>query len=128
MTGNPVIPLQLMRARYCAYAMNNVEYVLATYTSDVRKTLNLDALRQDEIRWVKLEILDHGEAHVEFVAYSVEDGQCYRLHERSRFVIEDRQWRYADGHILSDSGPFQWDRNAQCWCGSGKKFKKCCRT
>jgi SEC-C motif-containing protein len=48
------------------------------------------------------------------------------MHEISDFVFEAGTWLYADGIIKNDSGELSQDRNSQCLCGSGKKYKKCC--
>ena len=40
----------------------------------------------------------HGE--VEFVARYKVNGRAYRLHENSRFVLEDGCWYYVDGDLF----------------------------
>ena len=53
-----------------------------------------------------------------------------QLHENSRFVREQGQWFYLDGHMLP---PYQPKRSSSgrnslsqpCWCGSGKPYKYC---
>lgn len=65
--------------------------------------------------------ISDGIGYVEFVAF-FDAGEAGQLHERSRFVHENGQWYYLDGRILA---PLAFGRNTPCWCGSGKKFKKC---
>jgi SEC-C motif-containing protein len=55
-------------------------------------------------KWLGLEIkacrsIDASHATVEFVARYKIGGRAYRLHETSRFVLEDGRWLYTDGDI-----------------------------
>jgi SEC-C motif-containing protein len=58
------------------------------------------------VKWLGLKILrteaggaDDREGVVEFVArYSI-NGKAERLHEVSRFLRDEGQWRYVDGQI-----------------------------
>ncbi|GAA4552630.1 YchJ family protein [Amycolatopsis samaneae] len=92
----------LMRSRYSAFAVGDAGYLLRTWHSSTRPArLDLDPGR----RWVRLEILGHtgggllqAEGTVEFRAHSRHDGQRDILHEHSRFVREDGQWRYLDAN------------------------------
>ncbi|MEO0770368.1 MAG: YchJ family metal-binding protein [Cyanobacteria bacterium J06649_4] len=45
-----------------------------------------------------------------------------QLHEKSQFVREGEQWFYTEGNILP---PYQPAQSQLCWCGSGKKYKRC---
>lgn len=140
-TANAQLPEQLMRARYCAHVLNNVEFVIQTYHSSCQAAQETEAIAQSvESDWVQLEVLDaptpsDSEGFVEFKAYFAEDGKHYCLHERSRFVKEDGQWRYIDGVMPEEEidprlnqtiTSTKIGRNDPCLCGSGKKFKKCC--
>ena len=56
------------------------------------------------LRWLGLEVRRHemladGSAVVEFVARSKLAGRAQRLHESSRFVMEDGRWFYVDGDV-----------------------------
>jgi SEC-C motif domain protein len=60
---------------------------------------------------------------VEFIA-RYRDAQGFgQLREHSTFQYIDGRWFYMGGRHLP---PPKLQRNDTCWCGSGKKFKKCC--
>jgi SEC-C motif-containing protein len=105
--------------------------------STSRRSTRLD-LREKLVRtvsdteWTRLTILDteggleddeHGE--VEFVAGYRESGVAKQLHERSTFVREGGRWFYVSGKYENLRPLPKPGRNEPCWCGSGKKFKKC---
>lgn len=122
---------QLMRSRYSAFALALADYLLATlhparHGANEREAL-LNSFRNT--RWEGLQIISTSagcagdtEGTVEFVAHFRQGSQVGQLHERSRFLRVDQQWLYVDGDMLPARLP---GRNDPCWCGSGKKFKKC---
>jgi SEC-C motif-containing protein len=122
-------PEALMRSRYTAYALRNGDYVSATWHPSSRPA-RLD-LKTEATRWLGLTLVEapppnpDGTGEVEFSADFIADGCRQTLHETSRFLREDGRWYYLDGEA-------RWERrkppgrNDPCWCGSGKKFKKCC--
>lgn len=91
-----------MRSRYVAYALGLESYLLATWHPSTRPAdLKLD---EDPPHWLGLaikrhEVQDEDRATVEFVARYKIGGRAYRLHETSRFVLEDGRWFYIDGDI-----------------------------
>jgi SEC-C motif-containing protein len=93
----------LMRSRYVAYTLSAEPYLLATWHTTTRpKSLNFDT--EPPLNWIGLVIKGHelqGDDHatVEFVARYKVGGRAYRLHETSRFVLEDGCWFYIDGDI-----------------------------
>lgn len=96
----------LMRSRYSAYALGLSEYVQATWHPSTRPA-QLD-LQQElaEGKWLGLSVKQHkvlgNTAEVEFVArYKPNAGPASRLHERSRFVLENGQWYYTDGDLYN---------------------------
>lgn len=125
-------PEQLMRSRFSAYKTANYRYILATYANQQKQDLDITSLKSSAVgtNWLSLEIIssnhrtDHGQ--VEFKAYYQADNQYYVLHEVSDFILEENQWKYTEGKILSDDLPLKIGRNDPCPCGSAKKFKKCC--
>ncbi|MDO6710486.1 MULTISPECIES: YchJ family protein [Aliiglaciecola] len=128
-TKYPDTAEQLMRSRYSAYAKNNYQYILDTYAKASRQNLSIKDLQQsdNETQWLSLEIVNcPSENIVEFKAYSRSDKTFYLLHEVSNFMLENEHWVYVDGEIKDDTGQVQLNRNDQCLCGSGKKYKKCC--
>jgi SEC-C motif-containing protein len=125
----------LMRSRYSAYVVEDYPYILKTCHE---KTRPADDEFEDArgIKWCGLEIRateaggeDDTEGTVEFVAgYRTKDG-ILGLHEKAEFVKEDGQWFYVDGDIVKppQASSDKIGRNTPCPCGSGKKYKKCCR-
>lgn len=134
-------PEQLMRARFSAHVLNKVDFVINTYHSSCHAESDAEAIAESvDSDWGKLEIIDcptatESEGFVEFKAYFNEDGHEFCLHERSRFVKENGEWRYIDGVMPEEKvdprlhqtiANTRIGRNDPCLCGSGKKFKKCC--
>jgi SEC-C motif-containing protein len=123
---------QLMRSRFTAYVIEDYSYILQTYASHQRSSLTVSQLADSaqDTQWLNLQVLAHqpytNTAQVEFKAFYQVDGIYYVMHELSNFVYEDDNWCYTTGVIQKDSGEFSPERNSQCMCGSGKKFKKCC--
>lgn len=96
----PQTALELMRSRYSAYVLRDESYLQATWYGSTRPANRLlDA--NDNIKWLSLEIKAHEQegsaASVEFVARFKVHGRAQRLHEISRFVLEDGRWFYLDG-------------------------------
>lgn len=89
-----------MRSRYSAFVLCNEPYLLATWHERARPA---SVPFEPKMKWLGLEVLDArvtGErtAEVEFIArYRVGGGSAARLHERSRFVLENGRWFYVDG-------------------------------
>lgn len=123
---------QLMRSRFSAYVIEDFAYIFQTYASQQRSGLTINQLADSaqDTQWLKLQVLAHqpkqNTAQVEFKAYYQIDRRYYVMHEISDFILEDNKWCYTTGEIQKDSGEFSPQRNSQCLCDSGKKFKKCC--
>lgn len=119
---------QLMRSRYTAYTQQNYSYVLATYAKAQRAELSEPELKAsaEGTQWLALQILKAKETTVQFVAYFAVEGQLQCLQETSSFIVEDGHWRYTSG-VIEHTGKVQLSRNDTCFCGSGKKFKRCCQ-
>jgi SEC-C motif-containing protein len=118
-----------MRSRYTAYKLKNSAYLLDTWHMTTHPPA-LD-LASDATHWLGLSIIESrehrgsGEAQVEFTATFLADKTLQSLHERSRFVCCDERWLYLDGEATWSRAPLP-GRNDPCYCGSGRKFKKCC--
>jgi len=100
----------LMRSRYSAYAMGNLDWVRNTWHAS---TCPADLAPDPGTRWLGLTVKAHAQqddmhAVVEFVARYKVGGRAWRLHERSRFVREPRasgeapRWLYVDGDMIGE--------------------------
>ena len=90
-----------MRSRYSAFAIGDVDYLLATWHPNTRP--GSLALEPDR-RWYRLDILrtERGgpfdaDGIVEFRAYHRSADGKGSQHEVSTFVREDGRWLYVDG-------------------------------
>ena len=117
----------LMRSRYSAYVLANVDYLAASWHASTRPE-KLDV--SGNIEWLGLDILACKaglvadiKGTVEFIARYNQHGVAAAVRECSRFVKEQGTWFYVDGDLKTAAEP---GRNAPCQCGSGKKYKKCC--
>ena len=94
---------QLMRSRYSAYAVDNLDYVWQTWHPKTRPT---ELTPETRLTWTGLEIvdtLDNGDesGEVEFRAHYRQGQRSRTLHERSRFAVRARRWFYVDGELFS---------------------------
>jgi len=115
-----------MRSRYCAYTLKEIDYLLQTQcqvTDPVAERHAIGAFA-DSARFQHLHIVASGEDWVEFKAYFRLGKTQELLHERSRFTCKEGIWCYADGELYENA--VTTGRNDPCFCGSGKKYKKCC--
>ncbi|WP_341974572.1 YchJ family protein [Microbacterium sp. LTA6] len=95
--------VRLMRSRYTAFAVGDAEYLLATWHPSTRP---LRVEIDDELVWRRLVVLEtvaggpfDREGVVEFEALWRQGDERGVMHERSRFVREDRRWLYVDGGV-----------------------------
>lgn len=132
----PLTAEALMRSRYTAFARQDVPYILRSWHRSTRLA-SFDLDDQKDFVWHGLEVLETeaGGAGdqagvVEFIANFSGHGQEHHLHERAEFVCEDGRWLYVDGKVNPGRVPATSEkigRNEPCPCGSGKKYKKCCK-
>jgi len=109
----------LMRSRYTAFVIRNAEYLIQTWHESTRpKDFQLGASQ-----WLGLQIVSATDDEVCFEAAFYTGSKCMVLKENSRFLYEDEHWRYVDGDCKVDT----IGRNDVCFCGSGRKFKQCCK-
>ena len=131
--------VELMRARYSAYATGNVKFLFDSAGPEVQAEFDEKTTAEwsKTATWEGLEIVatETGEAadeegFVSFVAHYTANGQLCEHRELAYFKKIDGAWRFIDGKIASDE-PYRREmpkvgRNDPCPCGSGKKYKKCC--
>ncbi|MBL4638872.1 MAG: YchJ family protein [Proteobacteria bacterium] len=118
---------QLMCSRYSAFYLGNIKYLTNTLHPRQRRSDDEKTLAQtiEQTQWLGLRIINHkslgNTATVEFIAF-YQDEPIGQLHEQSRFIKENGRWYYRDGELLT---PMKLSRNELCFCGSGKKLKRC---
>jgi SEC-C motif-containing protein len=95
---------QLMRSRYTAYVMKNVDHLVRTTHPDEREADLADAIRRwmRQVEWIKLHVVatEAGSAteqagRVEFIAEYVSGAGPGRHHECSVFKKHKGDWFYA---------------------------------
>lgn len=127
-----------MRSRYTAYTRNDQAYVSRSWYAATRPE-QADETRATagQLTWLGLEVrschaggVEDSAGTVEFVAHYRADGVPGAMHEVSRFIKENGIWFYVDGQFVAQPEaavvPAKTGRNDACFCGSGKKYKKCC--
>lgn len=110
--GAPAMPRELMPARYTAYAMGDVDFVMATTHPDGPQwEADRVAWKADLIaycratRFTGLEILEHEldedaeRGHVTFRAHLEREGQPNSFVERSLFLKHEGRWKYHSGEM-----------------------------
>lgn len=131
----PHTPEQLMRSRYSAFQVMDIDYIGNTMRGPALK--DYSKLETENwarsIEWLGLEVVNTGmkdhDGFVEFIAKYSKDGKQDQIHERSEFHRKDGKWYYVDGKDPNRTMPVHVEkvgRNEPCVCGSGKKSKKCC--
>jgi SEC-C motif-containing protein len=130
---------QLMRSRYTAYALGNVDWIVESQSPEGRQFVDRRATEEWSRRaeWRRMEVVevkdggpDDAEGFVDFKAYYTIGGEDITHHEVASFRQDEGTWYFVDGievkprpykRLEKKVGP-----NEPCTCGSGKKFKKCC--
>jgi len=125
---------QLMRSRFTAFSLQAFQYLIDTHHPSQHKPSDLSELQSSSKNtiWFKL-IIHHTERGlaadndgvVEFSAFFNDNGVFFELREASSFIKENDRWLYVCGEPEIKPINLKIQRNARCWCNSGKKFKKC---
>ena len=129
----------LMRSRYAAYVLGELDYVMGSHDPDTIDGVDRDGAADwsKQAEWETLIIHetdkggpDDDEGVVEFTARYDMDGREINHRERAVFKKINGSWMYHDGEMVK-AKPMVRDtpkvgRNEPCPCGSGKKYKKCC--
>ncbi|WP_193610031.1 YchJ family protein [Nocardioides lijunqiniae] len=91
-SARAVSALELMRARYSAYAVDDLDFVFRTWHPRTRP----DTLEPDpSLTWTGLTIVGSGEEWVEFVAAYARGGEAGERRERSAFELRRGDWVYV---------------------------------
>lgn len=95
---------QLMRSRYSAFALANIDYLQKSHHSKTRpsKREKKEILAWTKsVTWVKLDLLNSTQGNitdltgtVEFKAFFIENGNMEVIHENSKFLKENNHWVY----------------------------------
>ena len=92
-------PEILMRSRYSAFVMADVDYLQKSHHSATRPS---NAEKKEilawtkSVEWIKLDVLKSTENTVEFKAFFYENNSLNVIHENSFFVKENKHWVYKD--------------------------------
>lgn len=100
-------PSQLMRARYAAYALSNIPFILSTEKSNPPRSAREKAAQRRSLKqfcqttqFLGLEIVaeatpDDKQATVTFRATLLQNGQDASFTERSLFELRNGRWVYV---------------------------------
>jgi SEC-C motif-containing protein len=136
--GPAATPEALMRSRYSAYVVCNVDHLEKTIAPESRGEHDREAAENwaKSVEWQGLTILStqgggvgQETGSVEFQAKFRQGGMDQTHHETGNFRREDNSWVYVDGKTHNTPvvrATPKVGRNEPCPCGSGKKYKQCC--
>jgi SEC-C motif-containing protein len=96
-------PLELMRSRYCAYVLGEVDYILATTDSSTRSYYSRSSIESwsKETTWLGLEIISHSTDRVQFIAtFREQNGAIQEHREDSLFRKRGKKWYFVDGRAF----------------------------
>lgn len=122
---------RLMRSRYSAYTLQLIDYLVATTLPAQQSSLDRQAMAQwsRDSHWLGLTVEQEdsettaNRAQVTFTArWADPDGSQHSHLECSDFCKLGERWYFIDPNHPVTAG-----RNDPCPCGSGRKFKQCCR-
>ncbi|MEO8401794.1 MAG: YchJ family protein [Gammaproteobacteria bacterium] len=122
-------PEALMRSRYTAYTLSDINYIARTMKGPAIKNFDKDEAENwaKQVTWLGLKVLQSSvnqqRGFVEFAASYALNQQTRELHELSEFELSEGRWYYVNG---INPKQVKVGRNDACSCGSQKKYKKCC--
>ena len=99
----------LMRSRYVAFTLANVDYLMLSHHSTTRPNKERKSIAKwtKSVKWIGLTILNCQDGQpvdttgtVEFKALYLEEGELSQIHERSLFQRENEKWVYISGVML----------------------------
>lgn len=135
-SGAPAATAQaLMRSRYSAYVVGELDHVADTHAPEVRDDFNRPEAerlaRHCVFQGIEIrKATETGEcAQIDFVVRFKRDGKDMIQVELADFRKVDGRWLYAGGKLspqVTQRNVTRIGRNDPCPCGSGKKAKKCC--
>ncbi len=130
--------VDLMRARYTAYAKHEIDFIMTSLSparlKDTDRKATEEWSHQTDWRGLEIKSTELGgptdeTGKVEFIAKFREKDEDKIHHELSTFIKVNGAWVFEDGKpapgkpVRNESPKI--GRNDPCHCGSGLKFKKC---
>lgn len=135
----PPTPEELLRSRYVAHVTHNHKYLIDTTHSNYKDEESEADITKwiDQLEWKGFTILTSiggkerdTTASISFIVHFLVNGIPREMRETAHFVKEQGKWLYTygdvEGHITYRRDKPKIGRNELCYCGSGKKYKKCC--
>jgi SEC-C motif-containing protein len=126
----------MMRARYSAYVMQEIDFLCESLVPGSRGDWDAKSTKQwaEQSEWMGLEIVstDKGQPEdndgtVEFKAKYMVQNMPQEHHEIATFKKVDGKWYFVTGKSGNQPAKStKVGRNDPCPCGSNKKYKKCC--
>jgi SEC-C motif-containing protein len=132
--ANPSTAEELMRSRYTAYVINDLDYIVETTLPKYKDSVDMQATKDwaENSKWLGLDVhnvkkgdVNDSEGFIDFTAIYEYDGKVLEHREISYFKKENNKWYFSP----EEKRPLRVEkvgRNEPCPCGSGKKYKKCC--
>ncbi|MDE5422617.1 YchJ family protein [Ancylomarina sp. DW003] len=96
----------LMRSRYSAFVLADVDYIMRTYATETRPNSERNEIKEwaASVMWLGLQIIStkdgtigDSEGRVKFKALYSEAGKIHEMIEDSFFRFEKGQWFYVNG-------------------------------
>ncbi len=138
-SAKPQTAEALMRARYSAYVVHDVDFIINTCErseeiAEIDRKATEDWSRNSTWQGLKILRTEKGTASdeegvVEFEATYSQKGIRDVHHEIAAFKKINGEWLYNTGMVKPTTvvrESKKVGRNEPCPCGSGKKFKNCC--
>jgi SEC-C motif domain protein len=105
----PETAVALMRSRYTAYCLGNIDYLVDTLHPSRRKFDDRIMLANTikNTKWLSLKIIDVSQGqkndligYVEFIA-TYQTNKRGQLHERSQFIKDSDRWFYTEAQWIT---------------------------
>jgi len=93
---------QLMRARYTAFAVGNIDFIYNSFYPTARRFQSKQEIKSwaNQNKWIQLEILNSTRTTVEFKAHYLDQNFNLNIHhEKSTFKKVQHIWYYAEGML-----------------------------
>lgn len=108
----PQSPEELMRSRYTAFCLKEIDYLAGTTDPENSESFDREANEEwaKQASFLNLDVKnsseDGDEGQVEFVAEFSVDGETLQHHEKSKFIRKDGKWFFHSGEVDEENGYF----------------------